>query len=313
MDRFVAMRTFVEIVDRGSLTAAAEILGKSQPAVVRTLAALEAHLGVVLLQRTTRRMALTPDGRDYLERARRILADLEEAESALRRAEAEPRGRLRMTAPVQFGQLHVAPLMAQLLERHEELEVDLLLLDRVVDMIEEAVDLSLRIGPLADSSLVALPVDRVDRVLCASPSFIARHGAPADVDALAHLPMLALESLTRRGIALRVDGRSLTLPVEGRFCCNSIAAGIEACIAGAGVAQFLSYQVQEALSRGQLVALLPDCAPESWPVSLVYPSRRLTTARLRSTVEFLREALPPRLGSQASGAKSPASATGVTR
>lgn len=313
MDRFAAMRTFVEIVDQGSLTAAADRLGKSQPSVVRTLAALEAHLGVVLLQRTTRRMALTPDGREYLERARRILVDLEEAEGVLRQAEAEPRGLLRMTAPVQFGQLHLAPLLARLLDRHGGLEIDLLLLDRVVDMIEEGVDLSLRIGPLADSSLVAVRVGEVGRVLCASPGLLERHGEPADVDALAALPRLGLENLARGGLVVRESGRERTVPAEGRFRCNSVAASIAACREGAGVGQFLSYQVEDALRSGDLVALLPALAPAPWPVSLVYPTRRLVTARQRVTVEYLREALPSRLGAQSGGPKSPASATGVTR
>ena len=291
MDRLAAMRTFVEIVDRGSLTAAADALDRSQPAVVRTLAALEAHLGVVLLQRTTRRMALTPEGREYLERARRILADVEEAEQMVGAAEAAPRGHLRMTAPVQFGQLHLAPLLAAFLDRWPAVSVDLQLLDRVVNMVEEGIDLSLRIGPLADSSMIAVRVGEVRRVLCASPAFLARHGEPADVEALEELPAIRLDSLTRTHWVLREDGRERNVSVSGRFGCNSIGAGVAACLAGVGVAQFLSYQVHEHLAAGRLVRLLEAREPEPWPVSLVYPTGRLMTARQRALVDFLRDAL----------------------
>jgi DNA-binding transcriptional LysR family regulator len=291
MDRLAAMRTFVEIVDRGSLTAAADALDRSQPAVVRSLAALEAHLGVVLLQRTTRRMALTPEGREYLERARRILADVEEAEQMVGAAEAAPRGHLRMTAPVQFGQLHLAPLLAAFLDRWPAVSVDLQLLDRVVNMVEEGIDLSLRIGPLSDSTMIAVRVGEVRRVLCASPAFLARHGEPEDADALAALPAIRLDNLARTHWALREDGRDRSVAVAGRFGCNSIGAGVAACLAGVGVGQFLSYQVHEHLAAGRLVRLLEAWEPEPWPVSLVYPTGRLMTARQRALVDFLKDAL----------------------
>ncbi len=291
MDRLAAMRTFVEIVDRGSLTAAADALDRSQPAVVRTLAALEAHLGVVLLQRTTRRMALTPEGREYLERARRILTDVEEAEQIVGAAEAAPRGHLRMTAPVQFGQLHLAPLLAAFLDRYPDVSVDLELLDRVVNMVEEGIDLSLRIGPLADSSMIAVRVGEVRRVLCASPALLARRGSPNDPDDLAGLPGIRLQNLARTSWTLRERGRERTVAIEGRFGCNAIAAGVSACLAGVGVGQFLSYQVHEHLVAGRLVRLLEDLEPEPWPVSLVYPTGRLMTARQRALIDFLRYGL----------------------
>ncbi|HSG65139.1 MAG TPA: LysR family transcriptional regulator, partial [Gammaproteobacteria bacterium] len=156
MDRLAAMRTFVEIVDRGSLTAAADALHLSQPSVVRTLAALEQHLGTLLLRRTTRRMSLTPEGRDYLERCRRILGDVEEAERAVGQDNTEPRGEIRMTGPVEFGRMHLAPAITAFLWRYEQVRIDLLLLDRNVDLVNEGIDLALRIGLLADSTMVAI-------------------------------------------------------------------------------------------------------------------------------------------------------------
>ena len=155
MDRFSAMRTFVAIVDGGSLTAGAEALDRSQPAVVRTLAALEAHLGVRLLQRTTRRMSLTPEGTDYLERCRQILSDVDEAERALGQEGEDLSGLLRITAPIQFGQMHVAPIVFRFLEKNPGVSADLLFVDRNVDLVNEGIDLALRIGELPDSGLAA--------------------------------------------------------------------------------------------------------------------------------------------------------------
>ena len=183
MDRLAAMRTFVEIVDRGSLTAAAEALDRSQPSVVRTLAALEKHLGALLLRRTTRRMSLTPEGQDFLERCRRILADVEDAERAVVQRDVEPRGKIRMTGPVEFGQKHLAPALTGFLWRYEHVRVDLLLLDRNVDLVDEGIDLALRIGKLADSSMVAIRVGDVRLVSVGRDENADRHGAVAELTA----------------------------------------------------------------------------------------------------------------------------------
>lgn len=291
MDRFESMRTFVAIVDQGSLTAAAEVLEKSQPSVVRTLAALEAHLGVVLLQRTTRRMSLTPEGRDFLARARRILGDVEEAEMVLGAAGGVARGHLRLSAPVEFGQMHVAPLLPAFLDAHPEVAVDLVLLDRVVDMLEEGIDLTVRIGPLSDSTMVAVPIGEVGRTLCASPALLDRLGRPAESDALPRLPAIHVQNRPRTQVTLREGDRERQIPLEGRLGCSSVAASVAACVAGAGVAQFLSYQVHAHIEAGRLEEVLPDRAPAPWPVSLVYPTGRLMTTRQRRLVDHLRDGL----------------------
>jgi len=178
MDKLRAMEVFVRIVDGGSLTAAAEALRTSLPSVVRTLAALEAELDVRLLNRTTRRIALTDEGREYCERCRRVLAEVDDAEASLSARRAAPKGRLRLSAPVMFGRLHVAPVATEFIVRHPAVKVDMLLLDRVVDLVEEGIDAGLRIGRLPDSSLVAIPVGHTRRVVCASPAYLTRAGTP---------------------------------------------------------------------------------------------------------------------------------------
>ncbi len=299
MDRFAAMRAFVEIVDQGSLTAAAEVLERSQPAVVRTLAALETHLGTRLLQRTTRRMSLTADGRDYLARCRRILADVEEAEVAVGQAQGEPRGELKMTAPVQFGQLHVTPALSGFLRRYDKVRIDLMLVDRIVDLVEEGIDLAIRIGHLRDSSMVAVRVGAVRRVVCASPALLSQTGVPAHPGALTDLPCIRLQNLARAGSWLfRDGGRDLGVRVDGRFGCNQIAAATKACVDGVGFGQFLSYQVQHLVDQGCLTMVLEAFEPKPVPVSLVYAGGRLVSARLRVLVNWLKSELR---GSAASG------------
>lgn len=292
MDKLAAMRVFVEIVDRGSLTAAAEALGRSQPAVVRTLAALEAHLGIRLLRRTTRRMSLTPEGRDYLERCRRILADVDDAELAVGQNEAEPRGDLRITAPVQFGQLHMMSALSDFLARHEQVRVDLLLLDRVVDLVDEGIDLALRIGPLADSSMIAVRVGEVRRVVCASPALLDRIGVPDHPQALSKLPCIRLRNLSPTSAwPFREGGHDIAVRVGGRLSCNQIAAGVAACVEGVGFGQFLSYQVQQFISEKRLHRVLEAFEPQPLPVHLIYPGGRLVTTRLRALINALKDSL----------------------
>ncbi|QIL89288.1 LysR family transcriptional regulator [Microbulbifer sp. SH-1] len=292
MDKLAAMRVFVEIVDRGSLTAAAEASGRSQPSVVRTLAALEAHLGARLLRRTTRRMSLTPEGRDYLERCRRILADVDDAELAVGQNEAEPRGDLRITAPVQFGQLHMVSAISDFLSRYEHVRVDLLLLDRVVDLVDEGIDLALRIGPLADSSMTAIRVGEVRRVVCASPALLERVGVPDHPRALSQLPCIRLRNLSSTSTwPFRDSGHDVAIRVGGRLSCNHIAAGVAACAEGVGFGQFLSYQVQQFISEKKLCRVLEDFEPEPLPVHLVYPGGRLVSTRLRALINALKDSL----------------------
>ncbi len=296
MDRFAAMRTFVAIVDGGSLTAGADALDRSQPAVVRTLAALEKHLGVRLLQRTTRRMSLTPEGSDYLERCRQILSDVDEAERALGQDSDELSGSLRITAPVQFGQLHVAPLVFRFLQEHPRVSVDLMFVDRNVDLVSEGIDLALRIGPLPDSGLVALKVGELRRVICASPALLERVGRPAHPSELSSLPCVRMQNLSRSSTwTFERNGKRLPVKVSGAISCNQIAASIAACESSAGFGQFLSYQVDDALRQGRLVRVLQEFEMSDIPVNVVYPGGRFRTARQRAMASMLRDALRERV------------------
>ena len=280
------------------MTAAADVLGKSQPAIVRSLAALEKHLGTTLLQRTTRRMSLTPEGRDYLERCRRILADVEDAELAVGPQEGEPRGQLRITAPVEFGRRHVAPPLLAFMDRHSEIRIDLMLQDRNVDLIEEGVDLGVRIGRLDDSSMIAIGVGSMRRVVCASPSLLTRCGRPSHPGELAELPCVRMQNLLRGDASwqFQVDGKTEEIRVDGAFGCNQIAVAADACAAGIGFARFLHYQVEDLIDAGKIVPVLTDYEPVPSPVSLVYPGGRLVSTRLRAVLDWLRHSLREYLG-----------------
>lgn len=293
MDQLAAMRTFVEIVDRGSLTAAADALDRSPASVVRGLASLEKRLGVVLLRRTTRRMSLTPEGRDFLERCRVILADVEEAERAVTRNQAELSGTLRVTAPVEFGRMHLAPPVADFLLQHPGVRADLLLLDRNVDLVSEGIDLALRIGALADSSMVAIGLGEVRRVTVASPGLLAKTGRPGHPDELSQLPCVRQRNLPGLETTwLFSDGnRDFSVPVDGRFGVNQIAAATAVCVNGMGFGQFLSYQVRDLIAGGELLAILEDYEPQPWPVSLVYHGGRLVPSRLRALIDWLKDGL----------------------
>lgn len=292
MDKLEAMRTYVAIVDGGSLTAAAETLGRSLPTVVRVLATLEESLGTRLLRRTTRRMSLTPEGQTYLERCRQILTDVEEAEGSVARGHGEPRGDVRMTAPVLFGQMHVAPAVSGFLRRYSEVRVELLFLDRVVNLVEEGIDLAVRIAHLTDSTMIAVPVGHVRRVVCASPRMLDAHGTPADPRELTERPCVRFRGLAPGDLwTFTEKGREIPIRVAGSFTCNQAIAAVEACAEGLGFGYFLSYQVEPLVRTGRLAIVLEDFEPPPIPVSLVYSEARLISTRLRALLDWLREAL----------------------
>jgi DNA-binding transcriptional LysR family regulator len=292
VDKLAGMRAFVEIVDRGSLTAAAEAAGKSLPTMVRTLAALEAALGARLLRRTTRRMSLTAEGRDYLERCRRILSDVEEAELALAARSREPRGELRVTAPVLFGQMHVAPAVVEFVEQHRSVSVDLQLIDRIVDLVDEGIDAAVRIAQLPDSSQIAIPVGTMRRVLVASPTLLARTGTPERPEALASQPCVGFGGLSP-GHAWRFHerGRELIVNVRCRFASNQGTAALDACAAGLGFGSFLCYQVEPHVAAGRLRVVLQEFEPTPVPVSLVHSEARLVSTRLRVFLDWMKQRL----------------------
>jgi DNA-binding transcriptional LysR family regulator len=296
MDRLDAMALFVQIAERGSLTRAAAALHTSLPSVVRTLAALEARLGVRLFNRTTRRLALTAEGQQYLVHCRRILADVADAESALGMQQQVPAGDLSVTAPLLFGQLHVTPVIGGFLERHRQVRVALTLSDQPLNLVQDGFDIAVRIGHLPDSGLVAKPVGQIRRVVCASPKYLKQAGTPARPQDLAGLECVRLTGLTPGNTWQFAErGRPVTVPVKGPFVCNQALATIDACLQGLGFGMFLSYQVQHLLARKRLRTVLEPFEPPPIPVSIVYPQARYLATRARLLIDWMSEHLRQRL------------------
>ena len=292
MDKLHAMATFVQIVDKGSLTLAAESIGTSLPSVVRTLAALEESLGIRLLNRTTRRISLTQEGRHYLARCRSILAEIDEAETELSSQRQEPRGELRVTAPVLFGRLHIAPIVTRFVRQFNKASVELLLLDRVVNLVEDGIDVAIRIGHLADSSLIAIPAGHIRRVVCASPKYLKDRGLPQEPNDLLKHDCLRLTGLAPSAVwNFHSKGRTIAVPVNGPFVCNQAAATIDACVDSLGVGTFLSYQVAPWVVQKKLKLILVDYEPPPIPLSIVYPHAKLLSARVRVFAEWATQTL----------------------
>ena len=300
MDRLRAMQVFVRIVEAGSLTGAAAALGMSGPAVVRSLAALERAIGVRLLQRTTRRSSLTDEGREYYERCKRVLAQVEEADTSMSARRSEPHGRLRITAPAipffiafakwritapaTYGRMHVAPIVNAFIAKYPQVEVELLLLDRVVDLVEEGLDAAVRIGELPDSTLVARPLGETRRVVCAAPAYLRRAGTPktpADLQAHRCIVFSGLAAANEWSFGAKRQ-RVAVRPV---LRTNQVDAALDACIRGLGCGQFLSYQVDAALREGTLKRLLKEYEPPALPIHIVYPHAR-PSSNVRAFIEL---------------------------
>jgi DNA-binding transcriptional LysR family regulator len=280
------METFVRIVDKGSLTAAAAALDTSLPSVVRTLASLERELGVRLLNRTTRRIHLTDEGAQYLERCRAILSAVQETEAAFTSRGAEPHGRLAVTASVLFGRRYVAPIVSDFLRRHPKVSAELLFVDRVVNLVEEGIDVAVRIGRLRDSSLVAVPVGKVRRVVCASPEYLRRCGTPrAPHEVRAHACVRHTGLAPRADWHFRIGRRSVAVPINAVISCSDIDSSLDACVSGRGLGMFLSYQSAPYRNEKKLCYVLEEFETEPVPVQVVYPQSRLITGKVRAFVD----------------------------
>lgn len=291
MDKLKAMHTFMRIADAGSLTAAARALDYSLPAVVRSLAALEAHLGVRLFNRTTRRISLTEEGKHYLENCRRVLSAVADAEAALTAEAAEPAGNLVITAPVLFGQMYVAPAVTRFVQRYDKMRCNLLLLDRVVNLLEEGIDVGIRIGQLEDSSLIAQPLGSVRRMVVASPGYLRRHRLPKHPRDLLKANCVGFSAATGSWWTFYEGSKQFNVPVTGNLEFNHAAPAIEACVAGMGFGMFISYQVAPYLKQKQLKIVLEEFEPPPRPISVVYPHARLLPTRTRVFVEWVRQEL----------------------
>ena len=293
MDKLKAMHTFARIADAGSLTAAARGLGSSLPAVVRSLAALEALLGVRLLNRTTRRISLTDEGRRYLETCNQVLSAVDDAETALTAEAAEPSGQLNITAPVLFGQMHVAPAVTRFVQRYDKMRCSLQLHDRVVNLLEEGIDVGIRISRLDDSTLVAQQLGTIRRVVVASPDYLRRHGTPTHPrDLLGHNCVRFISTGgANPGWNFYDKGKPLLVPVTGNLEFNQAAPTVEACVAGLGLGMFLSYQPAPYVRDKRLKIVLQQYEPPPRPVSVVYPHARLLPTRTKVFIEWMKQEL----------------------
>jgi DNA-binding transcriptional LysR family regulator len=286
VDKLESMQAFVRIVEKGSLTAAAADLGTSLPSMVRALAALEREVGVTLLNRTTRRIHLTDEGTQYLEHCRIILGQVRDAEAALKSRRAKPQGRLTVTASEMFGRRHVAPVVTEFVEAYPEVTAELLFVNRVVSLVEEGVDVAVRIGHLGDSSLVAIPVGEVRRVVCASPAYLRRRGVPRRPADIRHHRCIRFTGLSPRNEwPFRFESRDTAVPIVGALTCNQADAAVDACAGGLGLGSFLSYMVAPLRRSGKLRYVLEDFETEPLPVHVAYPHSRLLSANVRAFVD----------------------------
>lgn len=285
MDRLKAMANFVRIVDSGSLSAAAHTTGQSVASLVRSLAALERYLGVRLLNRSTRRMALTDEGEQYLAWSRRMLADFDDMEQRLDARDGVARGLLRITAPVEFGQRYVAPLVNAFLNEHREISVELSLNDHIVALLDDRLDLALRIGHLPDSAMVARQIGATRLVTCASPDYLS--SAPAiDTPQALHQHACIVFASQGRHWYYRHNGRELAEEITPRLVCNQVRAASLACVQGVGITRLMHYQVADELADGRLVRILGDFEPADLPIQLVYPHALQLSPRVRAFVEW---------------------------
>jgi DNA-binding transcriptional LysR family regulator len=290
MDRIDAMQAFVAVADLQGFAPAARKLGLSASNVTRLIAALEQRLGARLLQRTTRQVALTDAGARYLERARRILADVEEAEGSARDERTRPGGRLVISAPIGFGRLHVSAVVTAYLKRYPEVSVDLRLSDRMINLVEEGTDLAIRIGHLADSTLVARHVGEMRRIVVASADYLARRGEPKTPAALASHDTIQFGAMTAAPDWRFVDhGREVRIATAPRFSTNSADAAIQYAEAGGGLTRVLAYQAAEALKARRLRIVLAAFEQPALPIHIVYPTSRLLSAKVRTFVDLVTE------------------------
>ncbi len=297
MDRWQAMRIFARVAETGSFAAAGRQLGLSPPAVTRAVAALEEAIGTRLLTRTTRVVRLTEAGGRYVEDCRRILADIAEAEAAAAGAYGTPTGTLAVTASVLFGEIYVLPILTEYLDRHPAVSIRGLFLDRVVNIVEEGIDVAVRIGHLPDSGMAALRVGAVRRVVCGAPDYFARHGIPADPGELARHRIIAPTGATASLDWRFGPGALRSVTVQPRLACNTNAAAIAAAAAGWGITRLLSYQVAGLLAKGRLQRVLADFEEEPLPIHVIHPEGRRAAARVRGFVDLAVERLraDPRL------------------
>ncbi len=287
MDRFEAMRVFAAVADQSGFAPAARRLGRTPASVTRAVAALEVRVGTRLFTRTTRVVRLTEAGRRFLADCKRILGELDEAEAAAAGSHSEPRGQLVVTAPVMFGRMHVSPVIFDFLARHPGVSVRALFLDRIADLMDEGIDVAIRIGMLPDSSLSVVRVGSVRRVVCASPAYLKKRGVPRTPADLAQHDAIAFAGATPlRDWSFGTGGKAHAVPPRIRLEVNSADVAIAAAAAGGGLTRVLSYQVAQALRAKRLRLVLTEFEPPALPIHIVHAEGRRAPAKLRAFVDF---------------------------
>jgi DNA-binding transcriptional LysR family regulator len=287
MDRLLAMRVLSAVVDTGSFSAASRTLRLPLATVSRRVAELEAHLGVRLVNRTSRRLDLTEAGRDYLAAARRILDEVAEAERIASGEYAAPRGELVVTAPLVFGRLHVLPVVIDFLKAYPEVDIRLVLNDRNLSLAEDHVDLAIRIGELPDSGMVATRIGAISRIVCGSPAYLAARGRPSAPADLADHDCVTFDSLMQADRWFFRQGNSeIVAPVRSRLSVNTAEAAIDAAVAAIGLTRVLAYQAAAALARGELEIVLAEYQPPPAPVSMIYAGGRLLPRKVRAFLDL---------------------------
>ncbi|MEM5368503.1 LysR family transcriptional regulator [Paraburkholderia azotifigens] len=288
MDRFEAMSVYVRVVETGSLSAAARAIPMSLTSVSRHIAALEEQFGAQLLRRTTRNLAMTDEGRILYDRAKSILGEVDELGSALSAGRGKLSGRLRIAAPNLLGRLLIAPLLPRFLAQHPDVAVDLMLVDRVVNLVEEGLHLAVRVGRLPDSSLVARKLDDIEMVVCAAPSYLARRGTPRKPDDLRQHDCLVFSDASGPVDWRFQSGATRTrVSVTGRLWMNSLDALVSAALEGAGIVRAPAWQVAAHIEAGRLQPVLDGFAPPATPVHVLFEQTKLASPKIRTFVEYL--------------------------
>src|SRR5690349_655587 len=270
MDRLDAMSTFVAVVEAGSLSAAARRLNTPLATVSRNVSELESHLRTKLFNRSSRKLVLTDAGSSYVAACKRILADVREAERAASGEYSAPTGELIVTAPIGLGRLYLIPILADFLKAYPDIKVSLILTDRVLSLFEEQIDVALRLGALSDSSMIAIRVGAIRRMICASPAYLAARGTPRTPDDLARHDCITIGLVSPDVWTFVRDKTTVAIPVHARLVVGTAEAACDAACAGIGITSVFSYHIQAALERGALTSLLDEFQPATLPVNLVY-------------------------------------------
>jgi len=288
VNKLTAMQVFMQIIDSGSLTKAANELNTSLPTVVRTLSALEEHLKIRLINRTTRKIAITEEGKRYLQRCRTIQYEIEQSELEISANQQAPSGKLKVTASVMYGSTYVAPLIAKFLQKHKQVTIELVLSDQNINLVEQGIDVAIRIGSLSDSNMIAKKVGSVSRVICATPTFLNKINAIKQPKDLTNVPCILFTGLSHgNNWHLHQGDKIHSIPVKGPLSCNNITSALNVVKESLGLGMFLSYQVEQELEKGELLTVLAEFEPPPLDVNIVYSHAKLMSTRVRYFVDWV--------------------------